>query len=364
MFVLHMSDTKEQNALESVRLSRMIVPILLGLGVVGYLMYTNLDLDELKGITWDGGVFFWLALAVMTYVVRHMFYSWRLKVLSEDLFSWKKSMKLIVLWEFASAVSPSAVGGSGLALYFLSREKMKTAKVFSIVLYSMVLDTMFFVLLIPIALIFLGPSMIRPGLESFAATDGFMYTFYSVMAFMVVSGSFFFYGLFINPHSIGGFIRLVANISFMKRWKSRLLATAEEIVISARELRSRDRTFYIKTILSTIGAWMTRFLAINFIIAAFSQVDVLGIYDQIMMLMRGVSMHIITSVSPTPGSSGVAEYLFGGFYTEYVSSGIATLLALVWRVITYYCYLLIGAIIIPVWIAEVLKSKKQSKVAE
>ena len=70
-------------------------------------------------------------------------------------------------------------------------------------------------------------------------------------------------------------------------------------------------------------------------------------------------MHVTTAFSPTPGGAGVAEYLFGGYFIDYVSEGIASLVALIWRIITYYTYLIGGAIIIPIWIREVMNRRRQ-----
>ena len=116
MSKLH-DDLQDSTVLNSIRLSRIIPPILIGLAVVGWLMYKQLDINELYKINWDFHVFFWLVMAALMYIVRHMFYSWRMRIMTDGEFSWPKSMELIVLWEFASAVSPTSIGGSGVALF-------------------------------------------------------------------------------------------------------------------------------------------------------------------------------------------------------------------------------------------------------
>jgi uncharacterized protein (TIRG00374 family) len=69
-------------------------------------------------------------------------------------------------------------------------------------------------------------------------------------------------------------------------------------------------------------------------------------------------MHVVTAFTPTPGGSGVAEYLFGGFYSDYISEGISSLAALIWRLITYYPYLIAGVIIVPIWFSDIVKRKR------
>ena len=50
--------------------------------------------------------------------------------MTDNEFSWPKSMELIVLWEFASAVSPTSIGGSGVALFLLAQETCYNAGLF------------------------------------------------------------------------------------------------------------------------------------------------------------------------------------------------------------------------------------------
>jgi len=345
--------------LESIKLSRIIPPILIGLAVVIWMMYRQLDLDQMSDIDWGSRVGFWVLMAMLAYVMRHFFYSWRMRIMTDNEFSWPKSIEMIVLWEFASAVSPTTVGGSGVALFLLAQEKLSTAKTVSVVLYSMVLDTLFFVVSLPLLYFFLGATMIRPGMTSLTDLDGFGYTFFGVILFMFIYGAVFFYGLFINPKAIKSLILFFSRLGILKRFKSDLEKTANDVVQTSNELQKKTMGYHTKAVLSTSGAWIFRFLAINCIIIAFVATTPIDFYNQILIAARAETMHVTTSFTPTPGGAGVAEYLFGGYFIDYVSEGIASLVALVWRIVTYYSYLIGGAIIIPIWIREVMIRRKK-----
>jgi glycosyltransferase 2 family protein len=71
-------------------------------------------------------------------------------------------------------------------------------------------------------------------------------------------------------------------------------------------------------------------------------------------------MWIVMLVSPTPGGTGVAELTFLGFLREFVPNGLESALALLWRIITYYPYLFIGAIVLPKWIKRVFADKHKT----
>lgn len=348
---------QDDSVLNSIKLSKIIPPVLIGLLVVMYMMYKQVDLEEFKAIAWNGHMLMWIFLAVLCYLARHLAYSWRLRGLTNNQFSWPKSAELIVLWEFSSAVSPTTIGGAGVAFFMLAQEKLSAAKTVSVVLYSMVVDTLFFVITVPVLYLIYGSMMIRPG----ASSGVYDVAFWSIIGFMAVYGLVFFYGLFINPRTIQKLLFLIAKIPFLKRFKRSLQKTAMDVVVTSEEMRAQPASFHLQAFTSTAIAWITRFLAINCIIIAFVPEVAMDLYNQVLIYSRGESMHIITSFTPTPGGAGFAEALFGGFYSEYISAGRSTIAALVWRMVTYYSYLIAGAIIIPVWIAEVLARRKRER---
>ena len=86
-------------------MNKIILPMLIGLLVVVYFIWRKFDVEEFSNINWTNWTLFWLGMAIIFYVLRHLSYAWRLRVLSDKVFSWAKSIELIFIWEFASAVS-------------------------------------------------------------------------------------------------------------------------------------------------------------------------------------------------------------------------------------------------------------------
>ncbi|MCB0682350.1 MAG: flippase-like domain-containing protein, partial [Saprospiraceae bacterium] len=125
---------EQQDVLKSIRLNRVILPILLGVGVVIYLLWRQFDPEEFAKIDWTRHTLFWVLATVGLLIVRHLSYATRLRILSNREFSWRKCIELIFIWEFSSAVSPTSVGGSAVAFFVLAQEKLSTAKTATIVL--------------------------------------------------------------------------------------------------------------------------------------------------------------------------------------------------------------------------------------
>jgi len=324
------------------------------------MMWKQLDMDQFREIPWTKLTIFWIGLSIFLYVLRHMFYAWRLKILTGEAFSWSKCVELIFIWEFSSAVSPSSIGGSAVALFLLAQEKIGAAKTVSVILYTMVLDTLFFLITIPLLVFTIGPDVIRPDLTSFNLT-GYTLTLFIIYIFIFSYGIMFFYGLFFSPEKIRGFMLWLSNFKWLKRWKENLSQIGDDVVKTAKEVSEENLFFHFKSFIATCGAWITRFLAINCLIIALIPETPLDSFTQYLLYGRAEIMHSITQFSPTPGGAGVMEYLFGGFFTDYIPKGIAFLVALLWRIITYYPYLIIGVIIIPNWIRKVMNRRRTER---
>lgn len=353
---------EQREVLESVRLSRIILPILLGIGVVAYLLWRQYDPEDFAKINWTNHTTFWVSISFLFLVIRHIAYATRLRILSDKAFSWKKCIELIFIWEFSSAVSPTSVGGSAVALFVLAQEKLSTAKTTTIVLYSAILDTIFFLSTLPVLFLIFGPEIIRPGIEGVNDIDGWGYTFLGAYVLMFVYGSLFFYGMFVNPIPMKKLIVGFTMIGFLRKYRHQAVELGNDIVAASKEMKFRNWKFHLGGFLSTATAWSCRFLLLNCLVIAFVDTTPLDFSHQIRLYARLETMFVIMAFSPTPGGAGFAELVFFGFIKDYVPfQGIALIIASIWRLFTYYAYLLIGTIIIPNWIRTILNERKKRR---
>jgi len=312
------------------------------------------------GIQWTGYSYLWIAVAILVYVGRHMLYSYRLRALSEGDFSWTKSIELVTILEFASAVSPSNFGGSAVAFFLLIQEKISAARATTIVLYTIIADTLFFVFSFPIVYLIWGRDMFYPDGTNYEVWSGMGTTLVIVWLVMVAYGLLLAYGLFIRPKGLRKILSWVAKLRFLSRSKDRILKAATDIETSSVRIRNMPISFHGKIGLATLVAWILRFFTVSAILMALNPDMPQMLYDHIMLLGRGQSLYAFTAYSPTPGGSGLAEAMFGQFYGGYISSGIAVVAAVIWRGITYYPYLILGVLIIPNWIRKLINRRRVS----
>jgi len=353
--------SSDEKVLDSIRPSKIILPTLIGLAVIIWLVSRQLNLEELYAIKWEAAAFTWILIAVLVYIGRHLLYSYRLRVLSEGDFSWFKSVELVTILEFASAVSPTNFGGSAVAFFLLIQENISAARSTAIVIYTIIADTIFFVVTFPILWVLMGRNFFLPSADLASSWGGMGATLIVVWLIMASYGLLLLYGLFVQPRHIKRFLKWVASWPFLSRSKTRITKAAEDIEVSSKHIRDLAWHFHAKLALATLVAWILRFFTVTAILIALNPSMAQTLYDHIILLGRGSSLYAITAYSPTPGGSGVAEIIFNQFYSEYISEGIAVIAALLWRVITYYPYLILGVVIIPNWIRKVVNRRREQK---
>ena len=134
--------TEEQRkVLSSLRPSRMVLPILLGLGVVAWMFWHNFDREKLSQINWTTSTFLWIFLAMVLFVLRHLAMSMRMWIIAQKHFSFRKCIELVLIFEFSLSITPTTIGGSAVSLFVLTQERLSAARTTTIVLYKVVLDT-------------------------------------------------------------------------------------------------------------------------------------------------------------------------------------------------------------------------------
>ena len=85
-------------------------------------------LDLLRSFSWSTRASAATIGLLICIILRDLGYIYRLRILSQGRMSWRQSFDSIMLWELASALTPSVVGGSAAAVWILKREGMRWEK--------------------------------------------------------------------------------------------------------------------------------------------------------------------------------------------------------------------------------------------
>lgn len=344
-----------ENPLSKIKLRNAFYPIIIGLGVVGYLFYKEFNPSAFDVITFSKWSVFWLIIAFCFMALRDFGYMLRLRVLTNGLLDYRQTFRVIMLWEFTSAITPSAVGGTAVATLYVNKEGLSVGRSSAVVMITSFLDELYFILFFPIILIIVSPhSLFGLGITTGGAVsfseDLFLFCLigYIVKFIWVILLS---YGLFVNPRGLKWLLILIFKLPILRRWKHGANRAGTDIIHSSKEYRKKPFSFWLKAFGTTFLSWTSRYCVVNALLLAFFAVG-----DHLLIFARQLAMWIIMLISPTPGGSGFAEYVFTRYLGEFIPVDAAMLgsvviaMALLWRIISYYPYLLIGAIVFPRWV--------------
>ena len=350
-----------QKVLKTLNPRKVWIPVLLGIGIVVAMMLFDDELtaDKLLLISDAGGGSLLLALLII--LCRDAGYIYRIRMLTGKQLSWMSSVYVIILWEFASAVTPSVVGGTAVAIFILWKEGIKLGQALAYAMLSAILDNMFFVVAAPIAILLSGgkafPSLEAANLEFGGSLEVLFYVSYGLITIYTLVMSL---ALFSKPRAFKWVLIKATSLGFLRRWRHGAVNRGNEIIMASRQLRGRGWGYWVKISLATLFVWVARYFTLNAVISAFAD---LSISDHLLVFARQIVMWITMLVSPTPGSSGVAEGLFPQFFGIFLLD--YTLIAnILWRMVTYYPYLILGALVLPRWLQRVFLTKKAAAVEE
>ncbi len=353
--------TEEQKeVIHSIRSSRIILPILISLGVVIFMLYNQFDLKEFAKITWTFHTWLWFIMALFFIVVRHLAYMARLYILTEGYFGWRKCFELIFIWEFASTITPTSIGGSAVAFLLLSQEKLSMARTAAIVTYTIVLDALFFVVSVPIIYLIYGTLSIGADIKSLFHSRGWIILLVYIL--IVTYGSLFAYGLFKNPKGLKKFFLLVCKVPFLKRFESKAKELGDEMMLASREIRKKNWKYHLGGFVATGTAWLSRFLILIFLFTVFIPSLEFDMARNSVLFARIETFFLLMLYSPSPGGAGFTELFFFPHFQDFIPKSLSGALVLTWRMISYNSYLLLGAIITPIWIRKVINKRRKKKV--
>jgi uncharacterized protein (TIRG00374 family) len=337
--------------------NKVWVPILIGLGIIVAMFYMdpNVTVENLKVVS-DASLP-WLLFAVAVLFFRDFGYVYRIRELTDKHLSWTRAIYVIILWEFASAVTPSVVGGTAVAMFILNKEGIKMGKAIAIVMVTAILDNLFFVIGAPLILflakgnIFPQSTVLERQMEnSLQAIFWISYGLYAIHSLVMALA------LFYRPRVFKWVLIKICSIKFLRKWKHSAQEFGDQIITASRQLAGKSASFWLKIIGLTVFVWTSRYLMLNTLVSAFVPLD----FDQqIIVFARQVIMWIVMMLSPTPGSSGTAEFFYAQFFVQFLGQ-YTFVTSIVWRLFSYYPYLFLGAIFLPRWIKQVFFKKKLS----
>lgn len=344
---------------------KVVLPVVIGITVVALMIWHDAKkedfVDVIRSINFTPRTVLFIIVAFLFMFGRDFGLTWRFRALTDHKLTWLRAYKVDMLCEFTSCVTPSAVGGSSLGMVFLWTQGINFGRATTLMMTTLFLDELFFVVSCPIvALLTPAADLYASGATSFS--HGIKYTFWIIYAVLFAWTLILFLGIIVKPLWIRSVLVKICSIKFLKRWQNSAASLGESMIATSKELKSKKFGFWLEVFGGTALSWMSRYLVVNALFLAFIPSD--DPYAWV-IFARQLVIWVVLMVSPTPGGSGLSEWLFSEYYGDLVTTaGMALILAVFWRLISYYLYLIIGSIIVPSWLKSALAKINASKKKE
>lgn len=325
------------------RIWRILLPALIGMAVVVYMFKHEFSHFDWHDIDFSLHTILCILLAWIFMGGRDFGLTWRFRTLTDKDLTWGRALKVNFMCEFTSCITPSAVGGSSLGMIFMHHEGINLGRATTLMLTTLFLDELFFVVACPLVMMFIPYDELF-GFNAASFTSGLKWTFWLVYAIIAIWTLILFLGIIVKPEGVRNTLSIIFRWRLLRRWLPSVEALGNNMVETSRTLRTRPIKWWLETFSATALTWTSRFLVVNALFFGF-----VPHADQLVVFCREFVVWVVLMVSPTPGGSGVSEWLFTEYYGDLLHNnhGLALVIAVFWRIITYYVYLIVGAFLAP-----------------
>ncbi len=281
-----------------------------------------------------------LLLAFLAHGGEWFFWALRIKILAHALgekISIYRAFRIVMVNLFMAAITPSGFGGEPARIYMLSEGNLTGGDATAITLGERIIDFIFFVASIPILLLLLGLSINIEGVKWYLII---------VAVILIVSGGVLYY-LIRKEEKIRKNIRRIDKIlKLFVRDESKREKIIDKIdrefgVFSRSTVKifKKRKIHFTLAFLFTVMMWLIDFIIPSLLLLG------LGMDPHwIFMITVQIIVIMITIIPITPGGSGLAEFSSLFFYSQRIPTNIAGMLVIMWRIITFYPNLIMGAI--------------------
>ena len=349
-------DPDAKKVFRTLNIRKVWLPVAIGISIVLYLFVSDDHFSITHFRLVSQANWRYLLYAFLTIIVRDLGYMYRIRVLTHNDLSWLSSFYIIVLWEFSSAVTPSVVGGGIVAIFLFLKEGIGIGRSLAYVITTSIFDNLFFISATSLG--FFG--IYEPVFTSISALKGYVggslrLLFWFSHALVLTYTLVMIWALFARPRLFKWILLKITGIGFLRKWRQAACRHGDELILASKALQGEPTSYWLKVGCITLVTWMARYLVVNMIMAAY--VD-LSFVNHLMILGKQIMMWTVMLFSPTPGSSGMAEFFYKRLYE--MQLGEYTLITnVLWRVLTYYLYLVLGVIYLPRWLKRVYSGQDQ-----
>jgi len=257
-------------------------------------------------------------------------------------YSFKKTFELSLMTKFFNGITPFSTGGQPMQVYFLNKDGFRVTKATNIIMQNFILYQL---ALVTVGTTCLGLNVYfdyfaSTKLLKYLVTTGFIINSLVMVGLFVISFSKKFNEFIVNlVLDILTKLKIVKNREKQEeKWMERC-NDFHEGATYIKENKFLCFKGYIYNLLALIMLYMIPYFVFK------------GLDSSVNISLLSVSVAssyvaIIGSFVPVPGASGGIEFGFLQFFGNFLGGSLLSAGLLIWRTITYYLTMIIGALVL------------------
>lgn len=288
-----------------------------------------------------------IILAVLLQMVSWVFWSMRIQLLAKIVFhevSFSLAMQTTFASLFVASLTPSAAGGEPVRIKMLADSGMSYGSALTVVLAERLLDSFLFLIALTVFLFFTRFA-IGVGLE-----------IGGIFLILIILLLIFLWQLIKRPDRISRLFKWIRR----KRGNGKAIEFIEKQAWLFRQadidLLKKSKKEIPAMAAITVIIWACDFLIPSVILVGLNQGP-----SFLYSITSQIIITIISLLPLTPGSSGIAEISMGYLYGKFVPTYLLGVLVALWRLITYFLGLVIGAVYVTIWLQHFTRIKPKSR---
>lgn len=292
---------------------------------------------------------FWVLVAILVFVTSIIVRSYSMYFMVKKYrpeYTIRQANRLLLTTQFFNAVTPFATGGQPFQVYTLKKDGVRIADGTSIVVQNFIVYQIALVLLGILAVgsnYFFHIFKANVLLQSLTTIGFLMNTFVAIALLMIMFAKKF------NDKVIRFLLNLIGKLHFISEEKKEQLReklenTTHRLAHGGKRLLQDKRMFLSTIALNFIGLTLL-YLVPLFVLFA------MGDYTSVnpfVCIASSAYVMLIGAFVPIPGGTGGLEYSYVEFFGNFISGSKLQASMLVWRFVTYYFGMILGAIALQV----------------
>ncbi len=321
-----------------------LITFLINILVVVLVLYIQLKQDDVLSFQQllSFKINYWfLVVAFALFAVMMLFKSLRVNLLIKQETKRSRpflSYKVCALGRYYDCITPMATGGQPFQVYYLNRRGLPASSAISVPLAKYFISQMSWIFISIFSVIY---CLVNGSLENSKVVLVISIICFSLNLILISTMILLSVSKKIGKILVGKILRLLEKMKLIKNYEkqyNKVIKTVEDYQTSMRSFVKNKGQFFLLFFMSLFINLLNYSIPF-FIHSALVQFEPSLYFD---IVIKTIMIEVAASLIPLPGGTGMSEFSFTAVFASIFIEGTLFWALLIWRLLSYYIYILQG----------------------